>query len=78
MPFKNKKTDALFYLPLGGAGEIGMNCYLYGYGGKWLMVDLGVTFGEDGTPGIDVVMPDLSFIEEHVDDKVKAASIRAA
>jgi len=70
MPFKNKKTDALFYLPLGGAGEIGMNCYLYGYGGKWLMVDLGVTFGEDGTPGIDVVMPDLSFIEEHVDDLV--------
>jgi len=70
VPYDTSKTDALFYLPLGGAGEIGMNCYLYGYGGKWLMVDLGVIFGESGSPGIDVVMPDLGFIEPHREDLV--------
>jgi ribonuclease J len=62
--------DALYFLPLGGAGEIGMNLNLYGYGGKWLMVDLGVTFGDDSVPGIDVVMPDPAFIVEHKRDLV--------
>jgi ribonuclease J len=56
--------DELLFLPLGGAGEIGMNLNLYGYGGKWVMVDLGVTFGEEATPGVEVVMPDPSFIAE--------------
>jgi len=60
--------DELLFLPLGGAGEIGMNLNLYGYGPeddrKWLMVDLGVTFGDERTPGIDVIMPDPAFIEE--------------
>jgi ribonuclease J len=59
----------LVFLALGGLGEIGMNAYLYGYGPpdarKWLMVDLGITFpeGEDD-PGIDVILPDLRFVEE--------------
>jgi len=60
----------LLFLPLGGAGEIGMNLNLYGYDGKWLMVDLGVTFGDDSVPGIEVVMPDPSFIEERRDDLI--------
>lgn len=60
----------LLFLPLGGAGEIGMNLSLYGYGGQWLMVDLGVSFGEDAAPGVDVVMPDPSFIEERRGDLV--------
>ena len=64
------KKNEFLYLPLGGAGEIGMNCYLYGYGGKWLMVDLGITFAPEGTPGIDILMPDLSFIEAHREDLV--------
>ncbi len=55
------------FLPLGGAGEIGMNVYLYGVGApghrQWLMVDLGITFAGEGEPGIDVVLPDLRFIE---------------
>ena len=54
-------------LPLGGVGEIGMNCYCYGFGPadkrQWLMVDLGVKFGEESEPGIDVVLPDLTYIE---------------
>lgn len=64
------KKGELFYLPLGGAGEIGMNCYLYGYGGKWLMVDLGITFADESIPGIDILMPDLGFIEAHREDLV--------
>ncbi|MBV8166571.1 MAG: ribonuclease J, partial [Alphaproteobacteria bacterium] len=44
-----------------------MNLNLYGYRGQWLMVDLGVTFGDDSVPGIDVVMPDPGFIVERKD-----------
>lgn len=61
----------LVFVPLGGAGEIGMNLNLYGWGPAedrhWLMVDLGITFGDDSTPGIDVIMPDPQFIEEQSD-----------
>ncbi len=60
------KRDLVF-LPLGGAGEIGMNLNLYGYAGKWLMVDCGITFGDDATPGVEVIMPDPAFIVERKD-----------
>jgi ribonuclease J len=56
-------ADELLFLALGGAGEIGMNLNLYGHAGRWLMVDLGIAFGDDATPGIEVVMPDPAFIE---------------
>ena len=59
--------DELLFLSLGGAGEIGMNLNLYGHAGAWLMVDLGITFGDEETPGIDVIMPDPTFIEERAD-----------
>ncbi|HYC03097.1 MAG TPA: ribonuclease J [Azospirillaceae bacterium] len=62
--------DALYFLPLGGAGEIGMNLNLYGHAGRWLMVDLGVSFGDETTPGIDVLMPDPAFIAERAEDLV--------
>jgi ribonuclease J len=62
--------DALWYLSLGGAGEIGMNLSLYGTAGKWLMVDCGITFGDDSTPGVDIIMPDISFITERRDDLI--------
>lgn len=66
--------DGLYFLPLGGSGEIGMNLNLYGIGPednrKWLMIDLGVTFGNDSTPGVDLIMADPSFIEERADDLV--------
>ncbi len=69
---KNGQPDSeeLLFLALGGAGEIGMNLNLYGHAGKWLMVDLGVTFGDEATPGIDVIMPDPRFIEERKGDLV--------
>ncbi|HSD34129.1 MAG TPA: ribonuclease J, partial [Alphaproteobacteria bacterium] len=63
-------SDELLFLPLGGAGEIGMNLNLYGHAGKWLMVDLGVSFGDEATPGIEVIMPDPRFIEERRKDLV--------
>lgn len=58
----------LLFLALGGSGEIGMNANLYGCDGKWIMLDLGVTFGSHDYPGIDIVMPDLEFIEDRKDD----------
>lgn len=60
--------DELLFLALGGSGEIGMNANLYGCRGKWVMVDLGVTFADPQYPGIDLVFPDLAFIEERADD----------
>jgi ribonuclease J len=60
--------DELLFLALGGSGEIGMNVNLYGCNGKWLMVDLGMTFGGDEYPGVDLVFADLDFIEERRDD----------
>ena len=60
--------DELLFLALGGSGEIGMNVNLYGCNGKWLMVDLGMTFGGDEYPGVDLVFADLEFIEERRDD----------
>lgn len=55
--------DELLFLALGGSGEIGMNVNLYGCRGKWIMVDCGLTFGDHDYPGIDLVLPDLEFIE---------------
>ncbi|MEM9060779.1 MAG: ribonuclease J [Pseudomonadota bacterium] len=65
-------ADDLVYVALGGAGEIGMNCYLYGYGEdlrrRWIMVDLGIGFGDMETaPGVEVVVPDLEFMFERAD-----------
>ncbi|ATG42930.1 ribonuclease J 1 [Phaeobacter piscinae] len=65
-------TERLIYLPLGGAGEIGMNAYIYGYGkpGKerLILVDLGVTFPDmDSSPGVDLIMPDIRWLKERAD-----------
>ncbi len=58
-----KPGNELLFLALGGSGEIGMNVNLYGTQGKWVMVDLGMTFADPGYPGIDLILPDLDFIE---------------
>ena len=62
--------DELLFLALGGSGEIGMNVNLYGCRGKWLMADLGLTFADPDYPGIDLILPDLEFIENQQDDLV--------
>ncbi|UWQ44403.1 ribonuclease J [Leisingera aquaemixtae] len=65
-------SERLIYLPLGGAGEIGMNAYVYGYGPKdkerLVLVDLGVTFPDmDTTPGVDLIMPDITWLKQRAD-----------
>ncbi len=64
--------DELVFLPLGGSNEIGMNFNLYGFGPpharKWIVVDLGITFGDQTTPGVEVILPDPEFIEVHAKD----------
>ncbi len=62
-------NNRLIYMPLGGAGEIGMNAYVFGYGepGKerLILVDIGVTFPDmDGSPGVDLILPDIAWLEE--------------
>jgi len=61
-------TDELVFLPLGGVGEIGMNLGLYGYGPPhdrtWLVVDFGVAFAGPDLPGVDLIYPDISYLEE--------------
>ena len=67
---KNDYTpeDELLFLALGGSGEIGMNVNLYGCQGKWIMVDLGMTFSGNEYPGVELVFADLDFIEERRKD----------
>ena len=64
--------DELLYCPLGGAGEIGMNMNLFGYGHeddhKWIMVDVGVTFADDTIPGVDLIYPDPGYAEDKKDN----------
>jgi ribonuclease J len=61
------KTNELVFLPLGGSNEIGMNLNAYGYGPaddrQWIVVDVGVTFGDQTTPGVDVIVPDPTYLE---------------
>jgi ribonuclease J len=59
-----KPKNELLFLALGGSAEIGMNVNLYGCDSKWVMVDLGMTFADPAYPGIDLVLPDLEFIEK--------------
>lgn len=60
--------NELLFLALGGSSEIGMNVNLYGTQGKWVMVDCGMTFGDPYYPGIELVLPDLEFIEDRAEN----------
>ena len=70
----NAANDELVFVPLGGLGEIGMNLALYGFGPKgrmkWLMVDCGIAFTGPEHAGVDVMIPDISFIEKMKQDLV--------
>ena len=69
---KKQADDELVFLPLGGSNEIGMNFNCYGYGPphdrKWIIVDVGVTFGDQTTPGVEIILPDPEFIEAYAED----------
>ena len=62
--------DSFVFIPLGGATGIGMNFFLYGYKGKWLVVDCGMGFSDDHFPGVDLLLPDPTFIAKHKQDIV--------
>ncbi len=77
--FKTKNTASkkpktpkspLRIIPLGGLGEIGKNITLYEYEGEMLLVDCGMAFPDDDMPGIDIVIPDFSYVLENK-DKIK-------
>ena len=63
----NYTKKDLLYLPLGGSGEIGMNCNLYHYEDRWIMVDLGVTFSDNDSNNYDLIMPNIDFILDRID-----------
>lgn len=74
--------ERLIYLPLGGAGEIGMNAYVYGWGKpgqeRLIVVDLGVTFPDmDGSPGVDLIFADVAWLQENA-DRIEAVFITHA
>jgi len=62
------KPKELVFVPIGGVGEIGMNLALYGLGsgqgGEWLCVDMGVSFADAEVPGVDIILPDIRFLED--------------
>ena len=64
----------LYFLSLGGIGEIGANCYLYGSDNKWIMIDLGLAFADDKHPGIDLLLPKVDFLEQ-IKDNLEAVII---
>lgn len=59
----NDYNDDILFVPLGGSNEIGMNLNLYRYKGKWLMIDFGIGFANDYLPGVEVIVPDVTFLE---------------
>ena len=61
-------NKGIYFMSLGGIGEIGANCYLYCCDGKWIMIDLGLSFADEKFPGIDLLVPKIDFIDEILDD----------
>ncbi len=70
----NIKNDVVYFVPLGGANEIGMNLNLYGYNNNWIIIDMGIMFAGDGYPGVDVIVPDTVFLDSIIND-IKAIFI---
>ena len=67
-------NKGVYFMSLGGIGEIGANCYLYCCDGKWIMIDLGLTFADERYPGIDLLLPKIDFIED-IKDHLEAVII---
>jgi ribonuclease J len=67
-------NKGIYFMSLGGIGEIGANCYLYSCDGSWIMIDLGLTFADEQFPGIDLLLPKIDFINE-IKDRLEAIII---
>jgi len=59
-----KLSNNLLFCPLGGSNEIGMNLNLYHYKGKWIICDVGIGFADEYYPGVDIILPNIEFIQE--------------
>jgi len=64
----NFKKDELYFIPLGGAEQFGVNLNVYGYQGKWIAIDCGLGFADERFPGIDILLPDPKFLEQRKKD----------
>lgn len=64
----NFKKEELYFIPLGGAEQFGVNLNVYGYQNKWLAIDCGLGFADEKFPGVDILLPDPAFIEERKKD----------
>ena len=64
----------VYFMSLGGIGEIGANCYLYCCDDRWIMIDLGISFADDQFPGIDLLVPRIDFLDQ-IKDKLEAVII---
>ena len=67
-------NKGVYFMSLGGIGEIGANCYLYCCDGKWIMIDLGLAFADEKYPGVDLLAPKLDFLDK-ISDKLEAIII---
>ena len=67
-------NKGVYFMSLGGIGEIGANCYLYCCDGKWIMIDLGLTFADENFPGVDLLVPKLDFLD-HISEHLEAIII---
>ena len=74
LPTLDPTDKGLFFLSLGGIGEIGANCYLYGCDGKWIMIDLGLSFADEQFPGIELLVPKIDFVDD-LDKNLEAVII---
>lgn len=61
-------ADTVRIVPLGGLGEVGRNCNVLEYGGKIVVVDCGVLFPEERQPGVDLILPDIDYLRDRVED----------
>lgn len=64
----NFKKEELYFIPLGGAEQFGVNLNVYGYQGKWLAIDCGLGFADEKFPGVDILLPDPAFLEDRKKD----------
>ena len=71
------RDDIIYFVPLGGSNEIGMNFNLYGYNNNWIIIDMGIMFAGESYPGVDVIIPDIVFIDSIIDN-IKAIFITHA
>ena len=65
---KNNIEKELLFIPLGGAGEIGMNCNLYHYNNKWIMVDMGINFYKNKLNEMNIMIPCVQFIKNQLNN----------